>query len=246
MYIISDDEWNAHSHYFSKSRCNSYKFCPVQYKKMYIDRSYISPPNYAMTLGSRFHEFAETFMQVCHRYPTKTWTSFIHPEYTDQEREMLEWFINGEISRYNTIEPVYRQPMALEYKVLNHEYQIRGIIDRMDKLDEDTLMIIEYKTGKSINKQSLQFEFGFYNLLLENNENFNYNFKFKVINPRLKETASFLPSRPSTILKLLDKIRSDTEFKPRCTPKFRINCQICTDEELLLYGIGTPCDCSHV
>lgn len=241
MQIISDDAWNAHSHYFSKSRCNSYKFCPIQYKKSYVDKTYVSPPNFAMTLGSRFHEFAETFMAICNKYPVDTWSSFIHPDYTEQEQAMLTWFINKEIDRYNNIDPVYRQPMALEHKVLNHTYNIRGIVDRIDQLDADTIHIIEYKTGKSISKSSLQFEFGFYNLLLENHEDFNYDMKFTVINPRLQETATFNPSRPSTILNLLDKIHDDTTFKPRCSPKYRVNCPICTEEELLVYGIGTVC-----
>jgi len=173
--------------------------------------------------------------------------SFIHPDFIEEERPMLEWTINLEIERYNK-SPEFWSPIATEYQIIDYGNQLRGIIDRIDILDEDTINVIEYKTTKSINKSKLQLEFGFYDILLDSIEVLKpYKRIYTVINPRLQRVVSFNPSRKSTIQRRIDKIKNALEtgeFKPLCgidVDTFQVGystnfCTICTLEEIAEYN----------
>lgn len=243
--VLSDKEWDATNDYISKSRVTLFEFCGIKYKKQYIDRTLPRDGNHASTVGTRFHEFAELFMGVAPKYPVEKWKSFVHPDFTEEERDMLLWFIDLEITRRETA--LQWQPLAMEYRVINHTRKIRGIIDRVDQMTEDTIEVIEYKTTQKINKTKLMFEFGFYDLLLMDvPELQGYKRKYTVINPRLKEVVSFNPSRLATIVKKINSLNeciTNNTFKPMCKLDYATSfCNICTMEELAEYnGIEHYC-----
>ena len=247
--ILTDKDWDATNDYLSKSRCQLFDFCGIKYKKQYIDRTLPRDDgSHASTVGTRFHEFAELFMGVASKYPIDKWKSFIHPDFTDEEREMLEWFIDLEINRHAKNQDLWT-PLAMEYRTINHGRKIRGIIDRIDQMDDQTINVIEYKTTQKINKSKLMFEFGFYDLLLMDiPELKDYKRKYTVINPRLKEVVSFNPSRLATIVKKINTLNesiANNSFKPMCKLDYATSwCNICTMEELAEYN-GVQHYCSE-
>jgi len=179
-------------------------------------------------------------MGVADKYPEEKWKSFIHPDFTNEETAMLDWWIDTEIERRKTVGE-YWKPLAMEYRAINHGRRIRGIIDRIVQTSEDTIDVGEYKTTQSINKSKLMFEFGFYDVLLENvPELEGFKRTYTVINPRLKQIVSFNPSRLSTIIKKINKINDaikNNEFKPACKYDYVFDwCNICTMEEITQYN----------
>jgi hypothetical protein len=238
--ILSDKDWDATNDYVSKSRIQLFEMCNIKYKKQYIDRCIPREGSHASTVGTRFHEFAELFTNIAEKYPEDKWKSFIHPEFTQEETDMLEWYIDYEIERKQTAGEFWK-PVAMEFRAINHQRKIRGIIDRVVQTSHDTIDIGEYKTTQSINKQKLMFEFGFYEVLLENiPELKGFKRTYTVINPRLKQVVSFNPSRLATIIKKINKLNDaikNNEFKPACKYDYVFPwCNICTMEEITVYN----------
>jgi hypothetical protein len=198
-----------------------------------------------MSIGTRFHEFAEMFYNVAEKYKPSQWKDLIHPDFIDEEKRMLENFINREIIRYNFINPDYWLPLSTEYKLIDHTNHLRGIIDKIEQIDDNTIAIVEYKTGSKITKRSLQLEFGFYDIILDTiPELEGMRRLYYVYNPRLDDIQYFTPSRRSTIINNLQKVYDAMEsnvYHPSCTPDFQMNCTSCTMEELLEMGIGKCC-----
>jgi hypothetical protein len=237
--ILSDKEWDATNDYISKSRCVLFSTCEIKYKKQYIERMIPRKDSHTSTIDTRFHEFAELFMDIADNHPIEKWKSFIHPDFIPEEKVMLEYLIDKEIERRKS---AYQwKPIAMEYRVVNHQRKIRGIIDRIDQTSEDTIDVKEYKTTQSINKQKLMFEFGFYDLLLENvPELQGFKRTYTVVNPRLGQIVSFNPSRITTIIKKINKINEaiqNNTFKPACKYDYVYPwCNICTMEEITTYN----------
>lgn len=238
---MDDETWDKYSHYISKSRISTFKFCPMQYKKRYVDGIKDDKPNYSLTVGSRFHNFAETFFDIAYDYETDAWPDFIHEDFSLYEREMLEWFIEQETDRLKLMnnDRDLWMPKVREEKFLNHKLQLRGIIDRIDHLG-DTNVIVEYKTSKSIYKPGLQLEFGFYKLLLSEMPQYKDKKLIGcVVNPRLKEIQFMSPSREETVMKIINDLRTsiDTgEFERTCTGVKISVCKLCTLDECGLYN----------
>lgn len=238
--IVTDEEWDSFGDAISKSRVVLFNFCPIKYKLNYIDKTLPRDGNHASTIGTRFHEFAERFMLVAKEYDVEHWKKFIHEDFTDEEVPMLEWFIDTEIERLNSEKPEFWKPLGVEVKVINKERNLRGIIDRIDLIDKNTINVIEYKTSQKIVKPKLQFEFGFYDILLDSiPELKDYNRRYTVINPRLKQIVSFNPSRRVTVLKKINILNECIEtgnFLPICKSEYVTQfCNICTLEEIEAY-----------
>ena len=241
MTLKSNENWDDYSHYLSKSRLSTFSFCPLQFKKMYIDQETKLAPNYAMSTGTRFHNFAETFFDVAPNYPVDTWEDFIHPDFSPQEQSMIQYFIDQERERLSIFGGDIDKwmPIGCEMKFLDHKNQLRGIIDRIDQIN-DLIVIVEYKTGKSIYKPSLQREFGFYKILLQTDDRFKgKDITCCVINPRIGQIEFMSPSRESTIFKAIENLRNaitNDAFPPNCTPAKLAMCGLCNScEEANLY-----------
>lgn len=134
-----------------------------------------------MVVGSRYHEWIDTVMKHILEFPPEMWMQFIRPSYSPYERDMMEWTIKNELERYNRtyhIDPKYFVPYSTEGLYFNHEHELRGFIDRIDRIcptmfsymvkdvgrtlsertmnklidsigsKRDQLLICEYKTGK--------------------------------------------------------------------------------------------------
>ncbi len=218
---------DAPDHYrnrlISKSHISSFSFCPYQYKQVYVDKTVVQEENFAMTTGIRFHQWADVFIRIAPDYRPADWEQLIHPDFSEYERPMLEWFID--IERRRLIACDYDldlwTPIFSEKTILNETLGIGGTIDRLDKFGGG-YCLVEYKTGKSIYKPGLQVEFGFYKYLLNNDPDYNdYPVVMgMVINPRLQRVELMKPSYEKTILKYIDKvkdIRNGGEAPRKCS-----------------------------
>lgn len=239
---MDDATWEKYSHYHSKSRLSLYGYCPLKYRKQYIDKVVTESTNYSLAVGTRIHDTFYNFFEVARDYPISQWNDFIHPDLTDYEKSMVEWFIEAEQERLELCGNDFDiwMPIVREEKFINDEYQIRGIIDRIDQINDDNFLIVEYKTSKSIYKPSLQNEFGFYSLLLQGDERFkDKTFLGCVVNPRLRKVEFMSPSRHSTIIKKLEKLNTSIEtmdFNPLCTEaKYALCNGLCSIDEANLY-----------
>ena len=214
-----------------KSHIESYSFCPRQFYKQYVLEQDANP-TYAMTSGTRFHDFAEKFFDVAPDFIPTDWHSFIPIEFGHYEYEMASWFIHYEVARFidkpdNLWIPAYR-----EIKVSSDEHLLSGTIDRIDWVDpdENTVTVVEYKTSKGVDEDSLKRQLGFYTIMVEEDLGLTVE-NVRLINPRLKKYLDF--GRPDTKLPLkwADKIRAAYYDESLCAPKCSYVkyavCQVC-------------------
>jgi hypothetical protein len=224
----------------SKSQLGTWDFCPLQYKKRYVD-GIKSETNMTLATGSRIHSFCDTFFDFAREVPPEDWYTFIHPDFSEYEQRMIKRFLDYEWTRLVKFNMNYDlwMPIIREAMVVNEILGLRGIIDRVDKVGDDYILV-EYKTSKSIYKPSLQKEFGFYKYLMNNTDPYkSWNITMGcVINVRLGQVEYMAPSYESTIVKRLNAIKEAKEtgvFLPTCSEaKFAI-CGLCDIDEANLF-----------
>ena len=137
----------------SFSKIAAYRFCPWKYKLIYQD-GWRVPPNPHISLGLTIHRTLEDFHKQDHKYLDdlldiydRVWVNegFQSPQQTVQFYEkgekMLRQYIEWSHLRKSEIVAVEKE---FRFKVGNRI--LRGIIDRIDKLPDDTFEVIDYKT----------------------------------------------------------------------------------------------------
>jgi len=162
-----------------------YFFCPQQFKKVYMDGSEVED-NYVMSTGTRFHDFAFWFFDVCQALPCERWIELAPKNFCTYEKNMATWFIKNETNRfiecnfnYSEFLPVHRE-IYLEDPIMG----LYGTLDRMD-YHKGALCTVEYKTGASFHKPSITRQLSFYKLIYDNTINYGEVKYLKYINPRL-------------------------------------------------------------
>jgi len=136
-----------------------------------------------MALGSNFHDFARDFFefldydtlmhQTTEEGVRQLFRFLILPEIPDILRALCENFVLFEAQRFwrlkkTTLDPLhYFKPLDTELYVQDKDSGMAGIVDRVDWMSDDTLAIIEYKTGNP-HIPSVKRELAFYRVLLQN------------------------------------------------------------------------------
>lgn len=170
-----------------------WEFCPRAYKYAYIDKLPFIP-TLPMKMGSRFHDFADTFMEILPYQDLETtppeevfWETARSIEVPKVIEKYAKNFVTFELNRYNGIARTYDnpveiyQPVLLEDKIVvknalrdyDVDVDMVGIIDRLDMLQDGTAAMIEYKTSDAIRednnnaKYRVMKELAFYTILLE-------------------------------------------------------------------------------
>ena len=155
---------------FSKSKINTYKKCPRQFKYIYVDKME-SEPNEYMQLGLDVHKIAENVGKQLQSIDNVTEDDIIQAfedNYIQSEFDiskhmgnLYDFFVNLCINdKYNII--------STEERITNEEIGIRGIIDLVveDPITKE-LFVIDYKSSKSKPITDFRLELCFYKNLVE-------------------------------------------------------------------------------
>lgn len=142
----------------SHSSISLYLECPLKYKFKYVDRLKEKPKSY-LSFGKSVHQALEFFFGSKPLSPPPLEslidyykTNWIKEGYKDQNEED-EYFEYGKsIIRdfYDKHTKSFKPPLAVEH-TLNFEVEgikIKAVMDRIDKLGEGIVEIIDYKTSK--------------------------------------------------------------------------------------------------
>ena len=154
----------------SKSKVNSYLKCPLEFKFQYIDEIEI-PENKYMALGSDVHLIAEKFTEkfgddICDIDTYNELLKIAH----DLD---MEYDLTAHIDNLSTffdemfVENDYSLFSNEEY-LLDEENRFSGICDIILEDENNELVVIDYKTGRSSSFSKYRLELCYYKLLVEN------------------------------------------------------------------------------
>lgn len=152
----------------SYSGLDAFTICPAKYKYQYIDRIKV-PKSKEAFFGTLIHDCLKVFHEPSKpaplleddllKYFTEKWDSSL---YEDSQEEAFA-FHQG----IDLLKKYYLQNQGQEFNIVNLEtlfeapilekkefHQITGRIDRIDKLDDGTFEVIDYKTTKKMPSQA--------------------------------------------------------------------------------------------
>ena len=152
----------------SYSGLDSFSICPAKYKFQYIHRIK-TPKIKEAVFGTLIHECLKVFHEPSLpiplsedellKYFTEKWNADI---YKDKQEESFAFYQGVDI-----LKKYYLQNQNQKFNIINLEasfqipisdnkefHQITGRIDRIDKLDDGTFEVIDYKTTKKMPAQS--------------------------------------------------------------------------------------------
>jgi hypothetical protein len=226
--------------FLRKSMVETYNMCPYKFKVEWIEGVGIEE-NYIMAIGTRFHEFAYWFFDVCQAWHPDKWCELVPSSFNDDEQDMVAWWIDQEYKRYWD-NPKLFMPAKREIKLEDDKLCLSGTCDRLDWYDEahSDVIIGEYKTGESFNLDSISRQLAYY-AIIWNNTIMSGNIKYmRYINPRLKkyELIPFKPNEKDKVLINISKIRGAIKndiFPRTCSERKHIICKICTGDECGAY-----------
>ncbi|MCX5794089.1 MAG: PD-(D/E)XK nuclease family protein [Elusimicrobia bacterium] len=144
----------------SHSSISLYAECPLKYKLKYVDKIPEKPKHF-FSFGQSVHLALEFFyggktpaapsLQELHQSLKENWVSV---GYRDQEQE-AEYFQQGKdilTGYYRKHAKAFSLPLHVEY---NFQLTVEGVpvtgkVDRIDRLEDGRLSILDYKTGKQL------------------------------------------------------------------------------------------------
>lgn len=229
--------------YLRKSMIEAYHFCPMQFRKNWVEETPVIE-SYKMAVGTRFHEFAYWFFDVCGGVKPENWGELVPSRFTDFEQDMAAWWVEQEYKRFCAVHPDEFTPIEREVKLEDSVLCLTGTCDRMDWInkDEGVIAVTEYKTGASFDEKSIVGQLGFYKIMWENNIGLGSIRYLRYINPRRKEYRLIdIPPNINDIVymnisQLRKAIREDA-FPYRCSEVKHIICGLCSAEECGAYGV---------
>jgi len=240
-----------------KSLFMSFKRCPQQgmYGLERNDQSYgeINTEHPALLKGQIFHHamedlYNEMSMMVLKEYDTyEDVHKYIHglfPPTTQPDlRAWFDWYIDYESKRYLVMKEQdkldyfmpYKQEMAVEYVI--DGVKRTGHFDRVDRISDTELIIIEYKTGKSYDPNKafkisdLRSELEWYRSIISRMDEFK-EFTvvgWKLLNPTLgvSYTSKFAPTTQYSVDRNMKMIAEMIEGKREVIKKYGMQCNWC-------------------
>ena len=153
---------------FSYSKMGMYKECPQKYKFRYV-HMLPEQPKYYFAFGSAMHEVMEYIYDPKNaQFPTleqalvffkKHWdaTSFDQKGYASMEKETAGFEEGCRILRayYDKNGDSFKHPLSVEMKsTLDMDgLSLISILDRIDYLGDGRVKILDYKTGKTVQRE---------------------------------------------------------------------------------------------
>lgn len=230
--------------YLRKSMIESFNFCPMQFRKSWIE-GISQETNYKMIVGTRFHEFAYWFFDVCQAFPPEQWVELVPNVFTPFEQDMARWWIEQEHKRYIELDSDYEvfMPVQREIKLEDDSIAITGTCDRLDWIDKDAgiMAITEYKTGGSYDEASIIRQLAFYKLIWDNTIKLGDIKYLRYINPRRQDYKLIpMPSNVADIVYLnISKVRKairEDILPYKCSAAKHPICNLCDAEECGAYN----------
>ena len=165
--------------FLHKSMLQIWMQCPLRFKMEFIENR-PRQVTYEMQLGSMFHDFARDFFDFVDlktasrckslKEVSSLFGKLVLPEFPPVLKKLCRNFTAFEAARYWTLRERNRldiyMPVARELTIEDPKTMLAGTIDRIDKMADDTLCIVEYKTGNP-QIRSVQRELAFYKILLD-------------------------------------------------------------------------------
>lgn len=153
----------------SKSKVNSFLKCRREFKYRYIDKIE-EEPNDAMQLGTDVHEIAEQFIKTggissdnyrdkLQELADKQNSNFDLTIHLDHLAEFFEDVFQNEKMHYEVF--------SVEDYLYDEEHDFSGLCDLVVRDENNDIIIIDYKTGKSNSIKKYRLELVYYKMLLE-------------------------------------------------------------------------------
>ena len=152
---------------FSYSKMGMYKECPMKYKFRYI-HMIPEQPKYYFAFGSALHKVMEYIYNPANpAFPAleqtlamfeKDWnsTSFDQKGYASMEKEMAGFAEGQRIIRsyYDKHQATFAHPLSVEMRstLETDGLNLISILDRIDYLGDGKVQILDYKTGKTVER----------------------------------------------------------------------------------------------
>lgn len=151
----------------SYSQLDTFKSCPLKYNYRYVMKVPV-PPSHATNFGSSVHETLNEFYKLLKKGEKvdldrlkelyeKNWIPY---GYDSKEHEQVRYDKGLEMLNefYETNSDPWVIPEFLErpFNLKLGEYMLTGRIDRIDKLDDGTYEVIDYKTGRMKSNPNLK------------------------------------------------------------------------------------------
>lgn len=175
------------THKLSYSQIDTYLRCPRRYYYHYVEK--IKPPlskalSFGISLHNALHQFLlpqlggdtlfdeepNASLEELYHQLDKAWLSYGYdsPEHERQRREDAKTILTTWHEHF-TNEETHVAALEKPFSLLLGEITITGRIDRIDTKDGDTLLIIDYKTGKVHHPKKTQdkLQLGLYKLALQ-------------------------------------------------------------------------------
>lgn len=145
----------------SYSKISAYRFCPWKYKLLYVE-GWRVPPNPYMSLGQTIHSTLELFHKDDHKslddlldIYNQVWVN----EGFQSPQQTMHFYEKGEkmLRQYNEWCKLRKSEVIFvekEFRFPLGSRMLRGIIDRIDRLPDDTYEVIDYKTHAEMWEQS--------------------------------------------------------------------------------------------
>ena len=230
----------------SYSRLENFKQCPLKYKLSNIDKIK-EPKSKEAIFGTYIHKVLKWFYQKDPHFPTLDALLKYYREYWPKKTEGFEWKDPEEEKSYfkeglRILEEFYNKNIPHKTSILdletrfevvidenpdkpNGKHILTGVIDRIDKLPDGTVEIIDYKTGKRMPSQNAldkNDQLSLYAIGLKNRwpriktENLKLSLYFLKFNEKIntKRTEKDLEEAKNKVIDLIHKIEK-SDFEPR-------------------------------
>lgn len=234
--------WSDGVPWLRKSCLEDWSWCPWKFKHVWLDENY-ALPNRQMAVGTRFHEFADQFFEVCGTVDPEEWELLVPvDDLQPDEVEMWMWFVQEERRRLYKLVDAGRgdefQPIFREFKMENKERFLESTCDRADWECRELGMValVEYKTGEKVNDRSLERQLAFYSLLWKETLGIGEVNVLRLINPRLQIVKEYELTRRA-LTEVEGMIRDmrlaiqSGEFPKKCSERKYPYCRVCTPQE---------------